>query len=535
MSGPHSAIVESLAPAIDVPTATLPRYIRSLARERGDQLAIVEGPTGRRLTYGDLDSQIGRIAAGLVAHGFQPGHTLLMVAPNSPEWIVLALGALAAGGVVSGANPASSASDIAYQIRDSGACWVFTIESVRYKVREAASAVHRAPLVVLGDPEGPDISYHALAPCADPEPAMPEDPDALAALPYSSGTSGLPKGVRLSHRTILSNLLQTSVHLREPSEKRSAFVLTYLPMFHILGFALQTLLPLVEGRTLVTLPRFEPDSFLRAIQDFRITHLGLVPPVLHFLVHDPRVANYDLSSLKRVNCGAAPLGKGPQQQAAVRLRCIVSQGFGMTESSGAISLTRPGRERAGSSGELLPGTQARVVDPATLADVPRGSPGEIWFRGPQAFLGYHGQPEATAATITRDGWVRTGDIGYIDTDGYVYLTDRLKELIKVKGYQVAPAELEALLYAHPHIADAAVIGRAHERCGEVPVAYVVPRGALDVSGLRDWVAARVPEYKQLADVVICEVIAKTPAGKILRRELRLIDARREGSARVKMT
>jgi acyl-CoA synthetase (AMP-forming)/AMP-acid ligase II len=212
-----------------------------------------------------------------------------------------------------------------------------------------------------------------------------------------------------------------------------------------------------------------------------------------------------------------------EQQAAERLGCTVAQGFGMTEASGVVFYIRPGRERAGSSGELLPGTQARVVDPATLADMPRGNPGEIWFRGPQAFLGYHNQPEATAATITSDGWVRTGDIGYIDADGYVYLTNRLKELIKVKGFQVAPAELEALLSSHPQVADAAVIGRIDERYGEVPVAYVVPRGTLDVAGLKDWVAARVPAYKQLADVVTCDVIPKSAAGKILRRDLRLID------------
>jgi acyl-CoA synthetase (AMP-forming)/AMP-acid ligase II len=523
MNGLDAAIIESPTRPIEVPETTLPRYIRSLARERGEQLAIIEGLTGRRLSYSELDSQIGRVAAGLAAHGFRAGDTLLMIAPNLPEWVVVALGAIAAGGVVSGANPSSSASDIGHQMRDCDARFVFTIESLRQKVREAAVAVGRATLVVLGKIEGDDISYDALLACTDPEPAVGEDQNAVAALPYSSGTTGMPKGVRLSHRTILSNILQMIVQIQDPDEKVSQFVLSYLPMFHISGFAVQTMLPLVQGRTLVTLPRFEPDSFLKAIQDFRITRLGVVPPVLHFLLHHPRVANYDLSSLKRVGCGAAPLGKDMEQQAAERLGCTVAQGFGMTEASGVVFYIRPGRERAGSSGELLPGTQARVVDPATLADMPRGNPGEIWFRGPQAFLGYHNQPEATAATITSDGWVRTGDIGYIDADGYVYLTNRLKELIKVKGFQVAPAELEALLSSHPQVADAAVIGRIDERYGEVPVAYVVPRGTLDVAGLKDWVAARVPAYKQLADVVTCDVIPKSAAGKILRRDLRLID------------
>lgn len=525
MGAVDSVVIESPIPAFEVPATTLPRYMRALARQRGEQLAIVEGLTGRRLTYGQLDQQIGRIAAGLVSCGFGSGETLLIVAPNSPEWTIVALGALAAGGIMSGADPASSVSDLSHQMRDCGARFVFTTECLRQKVREAAAAVGGATLVVLGEPDLRDIGYHSLLACVDPESPTADDPDALAALPYSSGTTGLPKGVRLSHRAILSNLLQFSVQLREPDVKQSAFRLVFLPMFHISGF-FTALLPLVDGRTIVTMPRFEPESFLQALQDFRITHLSLVPPLVHFLLHHPLVARYDLSSLRRVGCGAAPLGKTQEQEAGKRLGCTVTQSYGMTEAAGVITTNRPGRERPGSGGELVPGTQARVIDPVTLADVPRGTAGEIWFRGPQAFLGYHNKPEATAATITSDGWVRTGDIGYFDLDGYLYVTDRLKELIKVKGFQVAPAELEALLCTHPQVVDAAVIGRADERCGEVPVAYVVPRGALDTLILMDWLAQRVPEYKRLGDVVACDAIPKTPAGKLLRRELRLIDVRR---------
>ena len=202
----------------------------------------------------------------------------------------------------------------------------------------------------------------------------------------------------------------------------------------------------------------------------------------------------------------------------------------MTESSGCVAVTHPERIRAGTSGQLLPGTQARVVDPETGADVARGQPGELWFRGPQAFKGYRNQPEATAATITADGWVRTGDIATIDADGYLAITDRLKELIKVKGFQVAPAELEALLLTHPGVADAAVIGRGDDRAGELPVAYVVARGAVLPAEIRDWVAARVVAYKQLGEVVLCEAIPKSAAGKILRRVLRATDAERSQPA-----
>jgi 4-coumarate--CoA ligase len=301
--------------------------------------------------------------------------------------------------------------------------------------------------------------------------------------------------------------------------------LAFLPMFHIAGFIVM-LNGLAAGATLVTVPRFEPEPFLKALQDHRVTHLGVVPPVLHFLAMHPLIDTYDLSSLQKITCGAAPLGRALEQMASERLTCEVRQAYGMTEASGVITASYLGRIRRGSSGELLPGTQARIVDPVTHADLERDANGELWFRGPQAFQGYLNNPKMTAETITPDGWVRTGDIGYFDRDGYLFITDRLKELIKVKGYQVAPAELEALLYTHPSVADAAVIGRPDERAGEMPVAYVVPRGGLDRQELKGWVAQRVGEYKQLGDVVFCESIPKSPAGKILRRVLRAQDAQR---------
>ena len=289
------------------------------------------------------------------------------------------------------------------------------------------------------------------------------------------------------------------------------------------------------GATLVTLPRFEPESFLKALQDHRVALLHTVPPVLQFMALHPLVDAHDLSSLKLIVCGAAPLGGAMERRAAERLRCEVSQGFGMTEASGVVSISYPTKGRPGASGQLLPGTAARVVDLETGVDVEWGAWGEIWFRGPQAFRGYLNRPEETAATITADGWVRTGDIGHIDREGYLYITDRLKELIKVKGFQVPPAELEALLMTHPSVADAAVIGRPDERTGETPVAYVKSRCEIDPEALKTWVAARVVDYKRLGDVVLCDAIPKTASGKILRRTLRAQDAQRPSQPDVPVT
>ncbi len=516
-------IVEGPHLSTDVPSTTVPQFIRERAREHRDSVALIDSVSERSVTYGELDRLIGRVAAGLASIGLRPGDTLLMFSPNMPEWPIVALGAMAAGGVVSGANPAYNASDLAHQMREAKARFAFTIPPLLETVREAAAQAGCETLILLGEAEG-TVSYASLVACEGPEPNVSNDPDALVALPFSSGTTGVAKGVVLTHRTLVSNVAQYMEAL-PMSERRVALAL--LPMYHIFGFTVITMCGLAFGATLVTMPRFEPEAFLKTIERYRVSHLALVPPLMQFLATHPMVDRYDLSSVEFIGCGAAPLGAAFEERVAERLGCTVGQGFGMTESSGVVATVPRENIRRGSSGRLLPDTQARVVDPETQADLPRGEAGELWFRGPQAFKGYLNQPQATAESITADGWVRTGDIGYFDSDGYLYITDRLKELIKVKGFQVAPAELEALLLTNPGVADVAVIGRPDERAGEIPVAYVTARGAVDPEAIKAWIAERVVDYKQLGDVVPIEVIPKSPSGKILRRVLRTLDAERE--------
>lgn len=518
-------IMEGPALAGGIPPQSLPDFIRMRCRRHPGDVALVDGTSGVAVTYGMLDRQIGRCAAGLAARGFKAGDVMLMYAPNSPEWPIAALGAMAAGGVASGANPMDGVAELATQIRSSGASFVFTVPSLLAHVWQAALAAGRT-VTVIADGVHDTLSLAGLLACEDPEPG-PVQPDMLAALPYSSGTTGLPKGVMLTHRALVSNICQYTQALPAPA---SAVVLAFLPMYHITGFTVVTLSGLAMGARIVTVPRFEPDTFLGAISRHRVSRLNTVPPVMHFLARHPLVDAYDLSSLELVGCGAAPLGAALEEDVARRLKCEVGQGFGMTESCGCITVSPPNRVRPGSSGRLLPGTQARVVDAETRADAACGEAGEIWFRGPQAFAGYRGQPAATRETITGDGWVRTGDFGFFDEDGYLYITDRLKEIMKVKGFQVAPAELEALLLTHPAIADAAVIGRPDPRAGELPVACVVSRNgratAATAEEIMGWVAARVAAHKRLADVVLCDAIPRSAAGKILRRALRALDAQR---------
>jgi acyl-CoA synthetase (AMP-forming)/AMP-acid ligase II len=516
-------IIEGPPLTHEVPSTTVPGFIRELARRHPNDVALIDGADGRSYTYGDLDRLIGRFAAGLVASGFKPGDTLLMFAPNSIEWPVAALGAMVAGGIVSGANPAYRADELAHQMLDADARFAFTIPALVETVREAAAQADRCGTMIVLDENGGPSSYAALIACEDAEPVVASDPDALAALPFSSGTSGVAKGVLLTHRTLLSNLCQ---YLEVSPPVEGSVGIALLPMYHIYGFTVITLAGLAAGGKIVTVPRFEAEMFLKAIETHRVTHLAMVPPLMNFLAMHPLVDAYDLSSLQWIGCGAAPLGAALEQRVAERVKCDVVQGFGMTESSGVVALTYRDRPRQGSSGQLLPGTQARVVDPESGADLPRGTAGELWFRGPQAFKGYRNRTEATAATIGQDGWVHTGDLGYFDEDGYLFITDRLKELIKVNAFQVAPAELEALLLTHPAVADVAVIGRPHERSGEIPIAYVVGRSAIDPEAIKAWVAERVAEYKELGDVVSIDVIPKSPSGKILRRIVRTIDAER---------
>ena len=517
-----SHIIKGAALAHAIPHVTLPQLIRERARKHPDDIALIDAASGRNTRYGEVDWLVGRCAAGLAAQGFKPGDVLVIFAPNSIDWPIAALGAMAAGGVVSGANPMYLAGDLAHQIRNSGARFALTIPPLLATVREAAAQAGCENILVFGEAEG-CVSFATLLACDDAEPDVPQNPDALAALPCSSGTTGLPKGVMVTHRTLIANTMQFEQAFPTP---HGSVVLAFLPMFHIYGFTLITMAGLVSGATLVAVPRFEPESFLKAIASYRVSRLGVVPPVMQFLAGHPMVDNYDLTCLERIACGAAPMGSALEEKVSQRLNCPVVQGFGMTESSGCVTGTSAERKRSGSSGELLPGTEGRVVSVETGADLPRSEQGEIWFRGPQQFIGYLNQPIATAETITPDGWVRTGDIGYFDADGYLFITDRLKELIKVKGFQVAPAELEALLLTHPNVADVAVISRPDERAGEVPVAYVVPRGELDAPAIKAWLAERVVDFKQLADVVACEAIPKNPSGKILRRVLRAQDAAR---------
>jgi acyl-CoA synthetase (AMP-forming)/AMP-acid ligase II len=430
----------------------------------------------------------------------------------------VALGAMAAGGTVTGANPAATERELATQLGDAGASVLVTVPPLVPAARAAAAAAGVREVVVLGEAEGATPAADLLT---EPGPAAQVELDpstAVALLPYSSGTTGLPKGVRLTHENLVTAVRQVGRGLRIGEHDT---LLAVAPFFHVMGFVATLSVPLCSGATVVTMPRFDPAQYLELLARHRVTVLIGAPPMLNALHRHPLAAGADLGSLELLMCGGAPLAAAAQQALAARVPgAVVGQAWGLTETT--IGASMPDRATGavpGTVGRVMPNTELRVVDPAGGRDLGPGEPGELLVRGPQVMAGYLGRPEATAGLIDPDGWLRSGDLGLVDGDGHVVVVDRLKELIKVSGYQVAPAELEALLATHPAVADAAVLRREHPVSGEIPVAVVVPSGEVDADELLAWVAERVEPHKRIRAVRFADAIPRTPSGKLLRRVL----------------
>lgn len=511
-------IFRSPLPDVGIPDLPLTAHVFRHLDRLGDHPALVDGPTGRSYTYAELAGASHKVAGGLVAAGFQKGDVLALLAPNIPEYAILFHAVAIAGGVVTPINPTYTVEEIEYQLRDSGARVLVTISLFLDNAREAAADVGIADIYTFDPAEAARSFFELLA--ADAIEQVEVSPtDDVVVLPYSSGTTGLPKGVELTHRNLVANLTQSAAL---STVTHDDVILAVLPFFHIYGLQVLMNGVLFNGARAVTLPRFDMEQFLQTIQDHRVTRAALVPPIILGLAKHPLVDRYDLSSLVQVGSGAAPLSAEVEREASTRTGAEVVQGFGLTETSPVTHAPPPGEFRAGSIGVPVPNTEIRVVDPESGDDLGPGAEGELWIRGPQVMKGYLNNPEATNASIDDEGWFKTGDIGMVDGDGHWYITDRLKELIKYKGFSVAPAELEALLLAHPAVAEAAVIGIADEDAGEVPKGFVVLRDGAAATGdeLMEHVAGHVAHYKWIREIEFIDQIPKSLSGKILRRVLR---------------
>lgn len=503
---------------VDIPDMSLTEFVMQKAAALADKPAIIDGTSGRTITYGQLTGGIRLVAAGLASRGFKKGDVFAIYSPNVPEYGLIFHAVATLGGINTTINPLYTAEELAHQLNDANAKYLLTIPMFLDKALEAANHSNIEEVFVFGEAEGA-TPFTSLMQSGSDVPAVEINPATdLVVLPYSSGTTGLSKGVMLTHRNLVANMTQT---VPSGLVSESDNVMAILPFFHIYGMVVILNYALHVGATVVTMPRFDLPQFLQIIQDNKISYAPIVPPIVLALAKHPIIDNYDLSSLEMITSGAAPLSEELAGACANRLGCLVGQGYGLTETSPVTHIIPRDKSKIkwAAAGLLISNTECKIVDLDSGKALGVGEEGEIWIRGPQVMQGYLNNAEATANSIDDEGWFHTGDIGYADDEGYFYVVDRLKELIKYKGMQVAPAELEGILLTNPAIADAAVIPSPDEAAGDIPKAFVVLQGEITPDQIMAFVASQVAPHKKIRRVEIVNQIPKSASGKILRRIL----------------
>jgi acyl-CoA synthetase (AMP-forming)/AMP-acid ligase II len=488
-------------------------------------LAVIDGATGERLTRGELAARSAALAAGLRERGIEPGDLVAVNMPNLAWWPVVALGVWRAGAAISPISPLWTADESARVLARAAPRLVIAFAPFAGQMRGAldTAGLDDIELVVVGGESDGATPIDALLALDVGDPYAERDLDVgdLAAVPFSSGTGGLPKGVRLTHGNLAAGAAQAISGFRAagPYDEHSV-VLAGAPFFHSIGLTLMLCAPLALGAAIITIPVPQLEPVLTLIARHRVTHLAVPPPLFDALAVDPLVDEHDLSSVRLAVTGGTHTSAEAELTLSERLRCVARQGYGMTEATCTISCPLLGPSTPGTVGWLVPGTEARLIDPQTGADAEPGAPGELWIRGPQVMEAYHGLPEDTAAAITPDGWLRTGDLVAIRDDGQLEVRDRLKELIKVKGASVAPAEIELVLRQHPAVRDAGVVGVTDADRGEAPIAFVVLDRPVEPDELAGFAAARLAGYKRPREIVVVDELPRLLTGKLLRGALR---------------
>ncbi|KAG5224378.1 4-coumarate--CoA ligase [Salix suchowensis] len=501
-----------------------------------DRPCLISGSTGKTYSFAETHLVSRKVAAGLSNLGIKKGDVIMTLLQNCPEFIFSFVGASMIGAVTTTANPFYTPSEIFKQFSASRAKLIITQSQYVTKLRDSDCCENsKNPgedfvVITIDDPPENCLHFTVLAEANESEmPAVSIHPDDPVALPFSSGTTGLPKGVILTHKSLVTSVAQ-QVDGENPNLylKQDDVVLCVLPLFHIFSLNSVLLCSLRAGSAVLLMQKFEMGSLLELIKKHNISVAAVVPPLVLALAKNPMVANFDLSSIRIVLSGAAPLGKELEEALRNRVpQAVLGQGYGMTEAGPVLSMClafskQPLPTKSGSCGTVVRNAELKVIDPDTGRSLGRNQPGEICIRGSQIMKGYLNDAEATANIIDVEGWLHTGDIGYVDDDDEIFIVDRVKEIIKFKGFQVPPAELEALLVSHPSIADAAVVPQKDDVAGEVPVAFVVRSTDVDLNeeAVKDYVAKQVVFYKKLHKVFFVHSIPKSAAGKILRKDLR---------------
>ncbi len=517
--------MNSIHPPITVPLEPLTFPLRRAAQEYPKKVAVIEPEKGGNdYSYQWMEENSSVLAASLAGMGVKPRDHIALWMKNSLEYILSFYGILKAGGVVVPISTHYGEREVLHQLKETGVKGMITSDNLYAQVGNLISEVQGLRFIVLeGQGETPSntILFSSLLGGSNRlDRSIGIDPkEEIAVLPFSSGTTGLPKGVMLTHFNLLSCLYQV-VQVHEISE--TDVMINQLPFFHIYGMTVLMGTSVMAGATQVLASRFRPvDEFLSLFETYRPTLFFTVPLIIQEFCHHPKVLTMDWSRLRYVNAGGAILSPDVQERFTQITGVPVMQGYGLTESSPTTHVTPIGKIKTGSIGLPLFATEDKIVDPETGAELGPRETGELWVRGPQVMKGYYNNPEATAQTLV-DGWLRTGDLAWKDEEGYVYIVDRLKEVIKCRGFQVPPAEIENILLSHPEVKDAAVIGESHPEYGEVPMAYVVLRGkaSLTPEAIIQYAAQGLAKYKRLSTVVFTETIPRSASGKVLRRLLK---------------
>ncbi|GLJ23855.1 hypothetical protein SUGI_0453310 [Cryptomeria japonica] len=515
----------------------LPTFISS--QPHTNHIALVDSATGNKISYSELWHSVRSLAAGLSQIGVKKGDTIFILSPNSVHFPIICMAIMSIGAIVTTTNPLNTAKEIAKQAADSNAMLAFVTPELTRKMDDSnlplvlISAHHFLSLSDIHQVKNPkNVSIRFLselmASDTNQMPAVKVHQDDTATLLYSSGTTGPSKGVISTHRNLIAMVCMALTRFH--SVRKDTFLCT-VPMFHIYGLARIACGFLALGSTIVVLSKFGLGEMLGAIDKYKVTFLPLVPAILVALTKSEILNKYDLGSLRTVQCGGAALSKEIIEEFISSFpKIVLLQSYGMTETAGTgVSAdTLEESRHYGSTGMVSPNIEAKIVDPDSGISLPINQRGELWLRGPTVMKGYFSNPEATSAAVDKNGWLRTGDLCYIDSEGYVFVVDRLKELIKYKGYQVAPVELEALLVSHPEIADAAVIPFPDKEAGQVPMAYIVRKqgSTLSETTVAEFVAKQVAPYKKVRRVAFVSEIPKTAAGKTLRKDLIKLSASR---------
>jgi len=517
--------VRSPYPDVEIPEVSLFDFLFRDFGDRVDAPAFLDGGSGAAITYRELTVMVEKIAAALAERGVVAGDVVGIQSPNTPYYAAVFHGVLRANAIVTSANSLYTAGELAHQLVDSGAKLLFTIspflDTARKAVAEAGMPAES--IIVLDGAEGVTSLADLLATTAAP-PAQTVGAHDTAVLPYSSGTTGRAKGVILTHRNLVANLAQIAVMGRGKVTPETK-ILAVLPFFHIYGMTVMMNQGLHARATVVTMPKFDLVEFLRIVSEYKVDRIYIAPPVAVVLAKHPIVDSYDLSCVDVIFSGAAPLDAELGHAMGKRLGATVLQGYGMTELSPVshgIPDDRPDID-LNSCGFALPNIVCKLVDPETGQEVGPGGRGELWVKGPNVMSGYLNNPEATASTLDDEGYLHTGDVAEVTDEGVFSIVDRVKELIKYKGYQVPPAELEALLLTHEKVADVAVIGVKDAEGEEVPKAFVVKQASgadLTAEDVMTFVAERISPHKKIRVVEFIDQIPKSASGKILRKDLR---------------